>query len=139
MVFISPRARPGQFLACMCHTPSVMPRCLPTCSPNFNNLDHLVSVMYYAIILTWGGGAQGMECNHLKHTICGQGDCHMFILNSMLLILTMCVKTQHLQGHSRLIVCTLSHSISCLVLFVLAILYLLTFKLVFFVMEPGKA
>ena len=80
-----------------------------------------------------------MECDHLKHTICGQGDCHMFILNSMLLIVMMYVKTQHLQGHSRLIICTLSHSISCLVLFVLAMLYPVTSKLVFFVMEPGKA
>ena len=34
MVFISPRARPRQFLACMHHAPSVMPCCLPTCSPN---------------------------------------------------------------------------------------------------------
>ena len=80
-----------------------------------------------------------MECNHLKYTIRGQGDRHVFILNGMLLIVTMYIKTQHLQGHGRLIVCTLSCSISCLVLFVLAILYLVASKLAFFVMEPDKA
>ena len=59
-VFISPRARPRQFLAHMCHTPSVTPPAYPLVAPIWcwiNDLDCLVSAMYYAITLIWGGGA----------------------------------------------------------------------------------
>ena len=104
-----------------------------------NDLDRLVSAMYYAITLTWGGGARGTECDHLKHTVRGQGDRHVFILNGVLSIATTYVKTQHLQGHGRLIVRTPSRSVSRLVLFALAVLYPVASKLAFFVMEPDKA
>ncbi|KAH0826845.1 hypothetical protein J3R83DRAFT_4377 [Lanmaoa asiatica] len=103
------------------------------------DLDELVSAMYYAVTLTWGGGARGTECDHLKHTIHGQGDRHVFILNGMLSIVTTYVKTQHIQGHGRLIVRTPSPSISCLVVFILSVLYPVAAKLAFFVMEPIKA
>ena len=103
------------------------------------DLDELVSAIYYAITLTWGGGARGTECDHLRHTIHGQGDRHVFILNGMLSIVTTYVKTQHLQGHGRLIVRTPSPSISRLVVFTLSILYPVAAKLAFFVMEAPKA
>ena len=103
------------------------------------DLDELVSAMYYTITLTWGGGARGTECDHLKHTIHGQGDRHVFILNGMLSIVTTYVKTQHLQGHGRLIVRTPSPSISRLVVFILSVLYPIAAKLSYFVMEATKA
>ena len=102
------------------------------------DLDDLVSAIYYAITLTWGGGARGTECDHLRHTIHGQGDRHIFILNGMLSIVTTYVKTQHLQGHSRLIVRT-RPSISCLVVFTLSVLYPIAAKLAFFIMKTPKA
>lgn len=103
------------------------------------DLDELISAIYYGITLTWGGGARGTECDHLRHTIHGQGDRHVFILNGMLSIVTTYVKTQHLQGHGRLIVRTPSPPISRLVVFTLSVLYPVAAKLAYFVMEAPKA
>ncbi|KAI9452391.1 hypothetical protein HD554DRAFT_827680, partial [Boletus coccyginus] len=103
------------------------------------DLDELVSAMYYAITLTWGGGARGTECDHLRHTVHGPGERHVFILNGRLAIVTTYVKTQHLQGHGRLIVRTPAHSISRLVIFILSVLYPVAAKLSSFVMDVSLA
>ncbi|KAH0825908.1 hypothetical protein J3R83DRAFT_7662 [Lanmaoa asiatica] len=103
------------------------------------DLDELVSTMYYAITLTWGGGARGTECDHLKHTVHGPGERHVFILNGRLAIVTTYVKTQHVQGHGRLIVRTPAHSISRLVIFIISVLYPLAAKLSSFVMDISLA
>ena len=104
-----------------------------------SDLDGLVSAMYYAVTLTWGGGARGTECDHLKHTVHGPGERHVFILNSCLLIVTMYIKTQHIQGHGWLIVRTPTHSISHFVIFVLSVLYPMAAKLVCFIMDVSLA
>ncbi|KAF8422586.1 hypothetical protein L210DRAFT_852295 [Boletus edulis BED1] len=103
------------------------------------NLDELVSAMYYAITLTWGGGARGTECDHLKHTIHGPGERHVFILNGLLAIVTTYVKTQHVQGHGRLIIRTPAHSISRLIILILSVLYPVAAKLSCFVMDVSLA
>ncbi|KAF8418659.1 hypothetical protein L210DRAFT_3578829 [Boletus edulis BED1] len=103
------------------------------------DLDELVSAMYYAITLTWGGGARGTECDHLKHTVHGVGDRHVFVLNGLLGIATTYVKTQQIQGHGRLIVRTPCPSISRLVLFALSVLYPVAAKLSAFVMRVEDA
>jgi hypothetical protein len=90
------------------------------------DLDELVSTIYYGITLTWDGDAHGTECNHLRH-------------NGMLSIVTTYIKTQHLQGHGHLIVRTPSPPISHLVVFTLSVLYPITAKLAYFVMEAPKA
>lgn len=95
--------------------------------------------MYYAITLTWGGGARGTECDHLQHTIHGKGERHVFILNGLLSIVTTYVKTQHLQGHGRLIVRTPCHSVSRLVILILSVLYPIVAKVSCFVMEVSQA
>ena len=129
MAFISlVRARPRQFLACMHHACSVMSCCLPACSCDLvldqrSGPSHVCNVPCH---LGWGCSSHGVWPPET------QGDCHLFILNGMLLIVMTYIKTQHLQGHGRLIVCTPSCSISCLVLFILTVLYLVTFKLAFF-------
>ncbi|KAG9311149.1 hypothetical protein JVU11DRAFT_8215 [Chiua virens] len=104
-----------------------------------SDLDDLVSAMYYAITLTWGGGARGTECDHLRHTIHGPGERHVFILNGCLSIVTTYVKTQHVQGHGRLIIRTPAHSISRLAIFVLSVLYPVAAKLASFVMDVSLA
>ncbi|KAH0833799.1 hypothetical protein J3R83DRAFT_10949, partial [Lanmaoa asiatica] len=103
------------------------------------DLDDLVSAMYYAITLTWGGGARGTECDHLKHTVHGVGDRHVFVLNGLLGIATTYVKTQQIQGHGRLIVRTPCPSISRLVIFSLSVLYPIAAKLSAFVMKVEDA
>ena len=95
--------------------------------------------MYYAVTLTWGGGARGTECDHLQHAIHGKGEHHVFILNSLLSFAMMYVKTQHLQGHGWLIIRTPCHSVSHLVIFILSILYPVAAKLSCFVMEVSQA
>ncbi|KAF8549160.1 hypothetical protein OG21DRAFT_627578 [Imleria badia] len=118
---------------------STLVACKPEIWRWLADLDELVSAMYYAITLTWGGGARGTECDHLKHTVHGQGERHVFILNGRLSIVTTYVKTQHVQGHGRLIVRTPAHSISRLVIFVLSVLYPVAAKLSSFVMDVSLA
>ncbi|KAH0836305.1 hypothetical protein J3R83DRAFT_7852 [Lanmaoa asiatica] len=103
------------------------------------NLDDLVSAIYYAITLTWGGGARGTKCDHLKHTVHGVDDWHVFVLNGLLGITTTYVKTQQIQGHGRLIIQTLCPSISCLVIFSLSVLYPIAAKLSAFIMKVKDA
>lgn len=98
-----------------------------------------MSAAYYAVTLTWGGGARGTECDHLKHTIHGPGERHVFILNGCLSIVTTYVKTQHIQGHGRLIIRTPAHSISRLVIFMLSVLYPVAAKLACFIMDVSLA
>ena len=104
-----------------------------------SELDNLVSAMYYGLTLTWGGGARGTECDHLKHTIHGPGERHVFILNGCLSIVTTYVKTQHIQGHGRLIIRTPAPSISRLVIFILSVVYPVASKLACFVMDVSLA
>ncbi|KAG6370425.1 hypothetical protein JVT61DRAFT_12038 [Boletus reticuloceps] len=103
------------------------------------DLDELVSAMYYAIMLMWGGGARGTKCDHLKHTVHGVGDQHIFVLNGLLGIATTYVKTQQIQGHGKPIVRTPCPSISRLVLFSLSVLYPVAAKLSAFIMKVEDA
>ncbi|KAH0825822.1 hypothetical protein J3R83DRAFT_8782 [Lanmaoa asiatica] len=95
--------------------------------------------MYYAITLTWGGGTQDTECDHLQHTIHRKGEHYVFILNGLLSFAMTYVKTQHLQSHGQLIVHTPCHSVSHLIIFTLSVLYPIMAKLSCLVMNLPKA
>lgn len=95
--------------------------------------------MYYGVTATWGGGARGTECDHLKYAISGEGTRHLFILNGVLSISTTYVKTQHNLSHGKLIVRTPCHAISRIVLFATSVLYPVAAHLASYIMDITRA
>ncbi|KAG1720862.1 uncharacterized protein EDB91DRAFT_1088677 [Suillus paluster] len=102
-------------------------------------LNELSSIMFYCVVSTWGGGARGTECDHLKFQVDGQGDRQIFILNGLVTISTTYVKTASIQGHGKLIARCPSHSASRLLLVVLGVIYPAAAELATFVMSVEKA
>ncbi|KAG1744239.1 hypothetical protein EDB19DRAFT_1827120 [Suillus lakei] len=66
-------------------------------------LNELVLTTFYCVVSTWGGGACGMECNHLKFQVNGQGQRQLFMLNGLLTISISYMKTASIKGHGNLI------------------------------------
>jgi hypothetical protein len=95
--------------------------------------------MFYLVVSTWGGGARGTECNHLKFEVDGQGDRHLYILNGLVTISTTYVKTASIQGHGKLIARCPSHAVSRLLLVVLGVIYPAAAMLSTYVMPIDKA
>ncbi|KAG1777585.1 hypothetical protein EV702DRAFT_1197204 [Suillus placidus] len=102
-------------------------------------LNELSSIMFYCVASTWGGGACGTECDHLKFQVNGQGDRQIFILNGLLTISTTYIKTASIQGHGKLIAHCPSHSMSRLLLVVLGVIYPAAAELATFVISVSKA
>ncbi|KAK0485630.1 hypothetical protein IW261DRAFT_1559081 [Armillaria novae-zelandiae] len=61
-------------------------------------LNECVKLLYYLVTATWGGGARGTEVMLIQHSNM-VNDCHVFIFNGMLTIVTNYAKTQSIQGH----------------------------------------
>ncbi|KAG1855080.1 hypothetical protein C8R48DRAFT_776481 [Suillus tomentosus] len=102
-------------------------------------LNELSCIMFYCVVSTWGGGARGTECDHLKFQVDGQGDRQVFILNGLLTISTTYVKTASIQSHGKLIARCPSHSTSRLLLVVLGVLYPAAAEIASFIMSVDKA
>ncbi|KAG2740332.1 P-loop containing nucleoside triphosphate hydrolase protein [Suillus brevipes Sb2] len=105
----------------------------------FASLNELSSIMFYCVVSTWGGGARGTECDHLKFEVDGQGARQIFILNGLVTVSTTYVKTASIQGHGKLIARCPSHSASRLLLVVLGVIYPAAAELATFVMSVEKA
>ncbi|KAH7908979.1 hypothetical protein BJ138DRAFT_1103052 [Hygrophoropsis aurantiaca] len=105
----------------------------------FGQLDELVSELFYAVISTWGGGARGTECDHLKYEVYGEGSRHLFVLNGQVTIVTTYAKTQSIQGHGRLVARTPASAVSRQLLAVIALVYPAAAHLATYIMPVDRA
>ena len=99
----------------------------PACTGNlwewYGQVDELVRLIFFAIILTWASGIRGAECDHLQFEIQDNGERNLYILNGLVTIVTTYVKTRSFRGHGDLIARTIPWQLGRLVLLVYSVIF----------------